>query len=164
VTGSGELAQVFQEHNGRIFRTAYRITGNASDAEDVLQSVFLRLVRRERETETVDNLDSYLYRAAINASLDVLRTRRHRINLEDVSATVPDSGGTVELQAWLRDALARLNERHAEMFILRYVEGYENREIAEMLNTSQAVVAVTLHRVRGQLKRDFQNFQRGNHV
>jgi len=164
MTGAGELAHVFQEHNGRIFRTAYRITGNASDAEDVLQSVFLRLVRRERETETVDNLDSYLYRAAINASLDVLRTRRHRTNLEDVSATVPDSGETVELQVWLRDALARLNERHAEMFILRYVEGYENREIAEMLNTSQAVVAVTLHRVRGQLKRDFQNFQRGNHV
>ncbi len=160
-----ELAQVFQEHHARVFKAAYRITGNASDAEDVLQSVFLRLVRREADAESVDHLDSYLYRAAINAALDLLRSRKQRpsVVLED-SASVNDSAGSLEIQTWLRQALTRLSPRPAEMFVLRYIEGYDNREIAEMLHTSQAVVAVTLHRTRGQLQKDYLAFQRGNHA
>jgi RNA polymerase sigma-70 factor, ECF subfamily len=168
--GTPELAHMFQEHYGRVFRVACRITGNQSDAEDVLQTVFLRLVRREPSPEAADNLDSYLYRAAINASLDVLRARKQRANvaLEDVSrtqeresASVPDTGASVELQSWLRAALAKLSPRHAEMFALRYFEGYENREIAQILNTSAAVIAVTLHRTRTQLEKDYKAFRSG---
>ncbi|HET8549257.1 MAG TPA: RNA polymerase sigma factor [Bryobacteraceae bacterium] len=168
--GTPELAQIFQEHYGRVFRVACRITGNPSDAEDVLQTVFLRLVRREPNPEAADNLDSYLYRAAINASLDILRARKQRasVGLEDVSreqelesASVPDTAASVELQSWLRRALARLAPRHAEMFALRYFEGYENREIAQLLNTSAAVVAVTLHRTRTQLEKDYKAFRSG---
>jgi RNA polymerase sigma-70 factor (ECF subfamily) len=153
-----------------VFRVACRITGNASDAEDVLQTVFLRLVRREPNPEAADNLDSYLYRAAINASLDVLRARKQRANiaLEDVtraqeheSASIPDSGKSVEIQSWLRQAMTRLSPKHAEMFALRYLEGYENREIAQILNTSAAVVAVTLHRTRTQLEKDYKAFRSG---
>jgi RNA polymerase sigma-70 factor, ECF subfamily len=168
--GTPELAQVFQEHYGRVFRVACRITGNPSDAEDVLQTVFMRLVRREANPEAADNLDSYLYRAAINASLDILRARKQRANvpLEDVSrsreresVSVPDTGASVELQSWLRGALAKLSPRHAEMFALRYFEGYENREIAQILNTSAAVIAVTLHRTRTQLEKDYKAFRSG---
>ena len=162
---------MFQEHHARVFRAAYRVTGNASDAEDVLQSVFLRLVRREHNSEAVDNLESYLYRAAINTSLDLLRARKLRpaVALEEVPHTADalsgaDAVGSLELQSWLRDALARLNPRHAEMFVLRFIEGYDNREIAEMLHTSQAVIAVTLHRTRGLLQKDYLAFQRGNHA
>lgn len=162
---------MFQEHHARVFRAAYRVTGNASDAEDVLQNVFLRLVRREQNSEAVDNLESYLYRAAINTSLDLLRARKLRpaVALEDVprgedAFAGADAVGSMELQSWLRDALARLNPRHAEMFVLRYIEGYDNREIAEMLHTSQAVIAVTLHRTRGSLQKDYLAFQRGNHA
>src|SRR4029077_15447025 len=61
-----ELEQSFREHHGLVFRTAYRITGNAGDAEDVLQTVFLRLLRRGPNSEALDNPESYLRRAAIN--------------------------------------------------------------------------------------------------
>ena len=160
-----ELAQVFQEHHARVFKAAYRITGNTPDAEDVLQSVFLRLVRRELDSEAVDNLDSYLYRAAINAALDLLRSRKLRPSIVlDDSAPAPDSSSSFEISNWLRQALTRLSPRPAEMFVLRYVEGYDNREIAQMMHTSQAVVAVTLHRTRGQLQKDYLAFQRGNHA
>ena len=168
--GTPELAQIFQEHYGRVFRVACRVTGNASDAEDVLQTVFLRLARREPNPEAADNLDSYLYRAAINASLDVLRARKQRasVALEDVSrgeeresASIPDTGASLELQSWLRKALTKLSPRHAEMFALRYIEGYDNREIAQMLNTSAAVIAVTLHRTRALLEKDYQAFRSG---
>lgn len=167
-----ELAQVFEEQSGRIFRTAYRITGSAQDAEDVLQNVFLRLARREADS-LLDNADSYLYRAAINASLDVLRARKTRASVqyeelstseEMKSASVADTAQRLELSGWLQQALAKLSPRPAEMFILRYIDGYENNEIGEMLSTSAAVVAVTLHRVRGQLKKDYEAFQRGIHA
>ena len=75
------LERVFREHQGRVFRAAYRITGNVHDAEDVLQTVFLRLARQGEGFAALDNPASYLYRAAINAALDVLRGRRERPDL-----------------------------------------------------------------------------------
>ena len=65
---------MFRAHHGLVFRTAYRITGNAADAEDVSQTVFLRLFRREHDA--LENEESYLRRAAINAALDVIRSRQ----------------------------------------------------------------------------------------
>ncbi len=76
------LAAVFEQHHGLVFRTAYRITGNAADAEDVLQTIFLRLLRQE-QTE-MRQPESYLRRAAINASLDMIRDR------SDQAAMPPD--------------------------------------------------------------------------
>ena len=63
------LEQIFVNHKDLIFRAAYRITGNASDAEDVLQTVFLRLVRQDK-FPAIANLPGYLHRSAVNASLD----------------------------------------------------------------------------------------------
>jgi RNA polymerase sigma-70 factor (ECF subfamily) len=62
----------------------------------------------------------------------------------------------------LRHALAKLNPRWAEMFVLRFIEDYSNREIAGLMNTSAAVVAVVLHRTRAQLKKDFRGLTRDN--
>src|SRR6516162_807558 len=70
-----DLEAIFREHHALVFRAAYRITGNAGDAEDVLQTVFLRLVRQENLSE-VSNLAAYLHRSAVNASLDLLRRRK----------------------------------------------------------------------------------------
>jgi len=161
-----ELEQMFQDHRTRVFRAAYRITGNVNDAEDVLQTVFLRLARRENPG-AVQNLESYLYRSAINAALDLLRSRKtsNSVQLDDVSPQESSFSFSLnysaDLRVWLRQALAKLSTRHAEMFALRYFEGYDNREIARMLDTSQAVVAVTLHRTRGQLQKEFRSFEKG---
>src|SRR5687767_13227376 len=70
------LEQVFQEHHGRVFRAAYRITGSRQDAEDILQTVFLRLA--QKGDVAAENVSSYLYRAAINAAIDLIRGRRDR--------------------------------------------------------------------------------------
>ena len=63
-----------------------------------------------------------------------------------------------ELRALLRHAIAKLGERAAIIFALRYFEGYENNRIAELLGTSPMVVAVTLHRVRARLRREIGQF------
>src|SRR5215218_9347075 len=74
-TGVEELAVLFRDHYKGMFRVAYRITGSQSDAEDVLQNVFVRLTPGWSTRDLSPNPRGYLYRAAINASLDVVRSR-----------------------------------------------------------------------------------------
>jgi len=149
----GEFEQTFRAHHGLVFRTAYRITGNAADAEDVLQTVFLRLLRREAGTEALENEESYLRRAAINAALDVIRSRHsdRTVELQEDSASVGHDDGA--LRQALGRAMAELKQRPAEIFALRFLEGLSNREIAQLLGISQVLVAVIVHRTRQQLRK-----------
>lgn len=156
------LAKTFHQHKDMVFRAAYRITGNAGDAEDVLQTVFLRLLRNPSLPE-IRNLPAYLHRSAVNASLDIVRGKKaaSTLPLDDEpnraqAVSLNTVQPSVEIREWLRQALARLNPRWAEMFVLRFIEDYSNREIAGMMKTSAAVVAVVLHRTRAQLKKDFK--------
>jgi RNA polymerase sigma-70 factor (ECF subfamily) len=167
--GRGALERVFLEHQGRVFRAAYRITGNAPDAEDVLQTVFLRLARQGASVLEPASAGSYLYRAAVNSALDVLRTRRERrlVPLDEARATPertpgPEQGQeAAEIREWLRRALAALPPRSAEMFALRYLEGQQNRDIARMLGVTRITVAVTLHRARQRLQGELRLLRRG---
>jgi RNA polymerase sigma-70 factor (ECF subfamily) len=167
-----ELERLFREHNDLIFRTAYRVTGSAEDAEDVLQTVFLRLARRET-VDLAPSPASYLHRAAVNASLDLVRSRSsaNRVALEDAEADLTENPSLspesrhedLELRRLIQRAVARLGASAAEMFVLRYFEGYGNSEIAEMLGTSQMVVGVTLHRSRARLRKEIGNYLEKHH-
>jgi RNA polymerase sigma-70 factor, ECF subfamily len=153
------LAQIYHDHHDRVFRAAYRIVGNANDAEDVVQTVFLRLAGREGVAHGIDELQSYLYRAAINTGLDLLRARRkgQTVALDEVEQHLGDDSPALadehRLRACLRRALAELSPRWAEMFVLKHLEGRDNQEIAELCGTSQAVVGVTLFRARSRVKK-----------
>ena len=168
------LERVFLEYKERVFRAAYRVTGSASDSEDVVQSVFLKLARRELGEigDDIQNIGGYLHRAAVNAALDLIRMRRDAQNmpLEDaevkrpleLSSRAEGEYSPLELRRWLRQAMTKLGSRSAEMFILRYIEGRDNSEIAKIMKTSRATVAVTLHRTRSMLKKDFRAYMEGN--
>ena len=86
LTNPTQFSRLFEEYNGLIFRTAYRITGNSADAEDVLQTIFLRLVRRDAADDLASE-ESYFRRAAVNASLDILRARK-----SDAQVPLQDAG------------------------------------------------------------------------
>lgn len=136
------------------------MTGNAADAEDVLQQVFLRLLRRGNNAEPLENQESYLRRAAINLSLDAIRNRQdaRSIPLDDAPPLESHHDqNQSELQDTLRRALATLTGRAAEVFALRYFEGYKNQEIARMLGISQVQVAVLLFRTRKQLQQEIKS-------
>src|SRR5204862_1448106 len=89
----GEIERIFRDHHGMVFRAAYRITGNPSDAEDVLQTVFLRLVRRDADADAVENVASYLHRAAVNSALDLMRSRTNArsVPLDDVAPVLTEN-------------------------------------------------------------------------
>ena len=154
-----------------VFRAAYRVTGNAGDAEDVLQTVFLRLVKRDPKAEPVENMPSFLHRAAVNAALDLVRTRQNvrSVPLDELEPVLAQPAHrdpermhhSTEIREWLRGALARLNPRIAEMFMLRFFEGKDNPEIAKMLSTTPGTVAVTLSRTRDRLEKEYQAYLGG---
>ena len=163
-----ELEKLFQAHNGRIFRTAHRITGSAADAEDVLQTVFLRLARGTESYDLTPNPEAYLSRAAINASLDLIRSRNRSrsVGLDDVDSSALGTSfynpeiqhADRELQTLIREAVARLGKTAGEMFVLRYYEGRDNQEIAKLLGTSAVVVGVVLHRARTKLRKEIGRY------
>jgi RNA polymerase sigma-70 factor, ECF subfamily len=136
---SNALDAMYREHHTMVFRTAYRVTGNVSDAEDVLQTVFLRMVRRDDSADAIEHPENYLRRAAVHAALDLVRARRQSTN--------------VDLREVLRQAISELPERSAEIFALRFFEGLTNPEIAKALGISSISVAVTLHRTRRELQK-----------
>ena len=170
-----DLSLLFRANHKIVFRAAYRITGSPNDAEDVLQTVFMRLVSREDNRDLLPNPEGYLYRAAVNASLDILRRRArgNAISLDTVemSLTPMRSGSNdpeqeladTELREMLRQAVAKLEGRGAAAFVLRYYEGYDNARIAEILGTSPMVVAVTLHRARTRLRKEIGNYLEKHH-
>src|ERR1035438_2580773 len=171
-----DLEQIFRENHALVFRAAYRITGNAGDAEDVLQTVFLRMVKREMgkgdaSAEPVGNMASFLHRAAVNAALDLVRSRQNirHIPLDELEPVLAEPAfrsperahSSNETRDWLRGALARLNPRIAQMFALRFFEGKDNPEIARLLNTTPGTVAVTLSRTRDRLQKEYRAYLGG---
>lgn len=167
VQHNDRLGRLFAAHYGRVLAAAYRVTGNMADAEDVAQSLFLRIGRGEIPQAT--NFGGYLYRAAVNGALDLLRQRKASDSLETAAEVQLEGPGgspeTVvsdrELGSLLRHAIRGLAPRSAEMFALRYLEDLDNRQIADLMNTSQAVVAVTLYQARLKLRKRLVDLKRG---
>ena len=171
VENQSTLEILFRQHSDRVFRTAHRVTGSPADAEDVLQTVFLRLARGSEAPNVHENPEGYFARAAINASLDLLRSRKRSraVPFDDV-----ETGAAVaafasprnpearhedrELRNLIRAAVSRLGANAAQMFTLRYFEGYDNGEIARMMGTSALVVGVTLHRARARLRKEIGSY------
>ncbi|MGH9477656.1 MAG: RNA polymerase sigma factor [Terriglobales bacterium] len=164
--GGATLGQAWEplyaQGQAAVLRAAYRITGSLADAEDVLQTVFVRLLRRGPEAEPIADPEAYLRRAAVHAALDLLRRREAErwVPLEEVAAP-PAAAPDAELARALRLALARLSPRAAVVFALRHFEGLNHGEIAAQAGLSRAHTAVILHRAQRQLRRALARFAKG---
>jgi RNA polymerase sigma-70 factor (ECF subfamily) len=148
---------VFSEHAPFVFRTAYGVTGSHEDAEDVLQTVFLRLIRRDVPPEFGINPRAYLYRAALNAAFDVMRSRRRRrlvavAELPDIPVTADEAQDDEHHRA-LYEAIGELKPEAAQILVLRYVHEMSDAAIARMLGVSRGTIALRLFRSRARLKK-----------
>jgi RNA polymerase sigma-70 factor (ECF subfamily) len=151
-----EVDALFRHHSRLVYRTACVVTGNREDAEDVLQTIFLRLARAV-PAALYKNPAGYLYRAAVNISLNKIRLRRRQVLTGDFQfldvAQTPDGSnvdeGTVRR---LHEAISTLSPRTVEILILRYVHDYTEPEIAKLLGKARSTIAVTLFRARNRLR------------
>jgi RNA polymerase sigma-70 factor, ECF subfamily len=158
-----EFERLFREHHAFVYRTAYSIAGRVEDADDVVQTVFLRLLRREFPPDLTRNPKAYLYRAAFNAAVSVIRSRR-RNDLESVEnvqapAASPMPGVDEDTCRQLYDAIAQLRPTSAQILVLRYVHDYDLAQIAKTLGTTRGTVAVSLFRSRALLKKKIREMR-----
>ena len=136
---------------------ALRVTGNPADAEDVLQTVFLRLLSRSVQDEAARRPAAYFRRAAVNAAVDLLRRRAvHAETAYDDQAPHAAVEPALLLREQLRRAIATLENDDAALFLLRYVEGLSNQELADEFELEKNNVAVRLHRIRLRLKNEME--------
>lgn len=151
------FAELYERHYAAVYRAALRVTGNPSDAEDVLQTVFLRVLKQGGRVDTALVPEAYFRRAAANAAVDVLRRRvfRAESQLDEASPHAATDSPTL-LKERLRRAIATLEPGDAELFLLRYVEGLSNGELAEMFGLEKNNIAVRLHRIRQALQTEME--------
>jgi RNA polymerase sigma-70 factor (ECF subfamily) len=152
-----DFEKLFHEHYPLIYRTAYSVTGNAQDAEDVVQTIFLRLYRRRELSILRKNPRAYLYRAAVNEAVSVVRSRGRHILTGDMAQLDRPVEANPLPEASLREeflkALSGLSPSAVEILILRYEHHYTDAEIAKLLGTSRSAIAVRLFRARARLKK-----------
>ena len=158
-----QYVQHLVENYGRlVFSAAHRILGNADDAEDVLQTVFLKLLQSPALCESTREWAAFLRVTATNLAIDTMR-RRSRIVAYDPeqAAEVPDPKSETQprdrleqkqLAGLLRAALARLPRREARVFALRHFEELSYEEIMEQEGLNLGHVGVILHRARKKLR------------
>ncbi len=151
------FAELYERHYEVVFRAALRVTGNPADAEDVLQTVFLRLLARGRDVEVEELSAAYFRRAAVNAAVDLLRRRAvHAESVYDDQAPHAAVQPPVLLKERLRRAMATLETEDATLFLLRHVEGLSIEELAGMFRLEKNNVAVRLHRIRRRLQAEIE--------
>jgi RNA polymerase sigma-70 factor (ECF subfamily) len=148
---------LYERHYEAVFRAAARVTGNPADAEDVLQTVFLRILSHADHEEAARRPAAYFRRAAVNAAVDLLRRRAtHGETVYDDLAGADAVETPPLLKEQLRRAIATLDSDDAALFLLRYVEGLSNEELASLFQLEKNNVAVRLHRIRIRLQKEME--------
>jgi RNA polymerase sigma-70 factor, ECF subfamily len=150
---------LIDEHGPLVVRISWRILGHAADVEDNVQQVFLDAYRLHAK-QPIRHWRGLLRRLATLGALARLRRRRNDVLLGDLTPSdrgeLPEQAASRrELEERLRAAVAKLPEREAASFCLRFFEGLELAEIARSLGISYSAAATALSRARAKLQRLF---------
>lgn len=161
----GELPafeELYTRHSSRLYSIAYRMTGSAADAEDLLQDIFLQVYRRIDSFRGEAALGTWLHRLAVNACLDFLRSKQGRRQQATDSLDDVDSVEPVAHRSWRPDtaldrmdlerAVAQLPPSYKQAFLLHDVEGLEHHEVSEMLGIAVGTSKSLVHKARMRLR------------
>jgi len=168
--------ELVRTYSGPIYHVAYRMTGDAAEASDAVQDIFLKIFRNIGGFKGEAALKTWIFKIAFSEILNRLRwwKRRHRyatLSLDESPNRnlpghgVADAGPTPEedLQAKEREnaiqqALRRLSHEHRSIIVLRDIEGFSYTEIADVLGISMGTVKSRLARARADLKKSLMRY------
>jgi RNA polymerase sigma-70 factor, ECF subfamily len=166
-----DFDRLLLEYGDRIYGAAFRITGSAADAEDVLQETFLEAYEHRESFRGVAAPTTWLYRIAVNAALQRVRQRRPVAYLEDTgydeprvidwSSDLQRRVEITELRQQLERGIAGLAEDMRVVVVLRDVEGLSAGEVSQVLDISEAAVKSRLHRGRVLLRQFLSGYLQG---
>lgn len=134
-----------------MFRLACSILGQSDEAQDMMQDVAEKILRKHDRLNGIVNLDAFIVRSVQNACIDRIRKRR------DTTPKIPELPDGRNPDRWsdrqlVHKSLAKLPERQRLAIHLKDIEGYSSKEIADILETDEANVRTLLSRGRRSLK------------
>jgi RNA polymerase sigma-70 factor (ECF subfamily) len=160
-------------HSRAVYRLAHRMTGNPSDAEDVVQETFLRAYKQLGRFESRANFGTWVHRIAVNCSIDLIRARPHRESAHDAGdleyvggAEAADAGRpsperlmlSTEVQARISDAMGTLSGMERAAFMLRHFEGQSIDEISRALGLKTNATKHSIFRAVRKMRNALEPF------
>jgi RNA polymerase sigma-70 factor (ECF subfamily) len=157
-----------ERHSRSLFRLAYRMTGNQQDAEDVVQDSFLRAFKQLARFDERASFGTWLYRIAVNCSLDLVRSRKRRNELAppadsdpvDPTLSLPSlapSPDRIAISGEVRDrvasAMTELSASERTAFVLRHFEGMGIEEVSRVLGCQPGAAKHSVFRAVQKLRR-----------
>jgi len=140
---------LYQRYGPALLRKCERLLGNPSDAEDVVHTVFVEILRRKKTDADLH----YLYRAATNRCLNLIRDRKKQRSLLADQVRVVSPARTILTDRvidmdLLYKLLGRLDKKSSQILVYRYVDDLGQEEIASLMNTSRKTVGKRLKKIR----------------
>ena len=162
------FGQLVEAHQSKIYSLCYRMTGNAEDAADLTQEVFLSAWRSLGSFQSQAAFSTWLYRLTSNACIDFLRKEKRRSALSLTTEGEEEEGRELEVadqrfsperelekkeaRRAVREGLAALSPEHRQVLVLREMEGLSYTEMAHLLDLEEGTVKSRLARARLALK------------
>lgn len=142
--------EVIKEYSDMVFRLAFARTGNQSDAQDVMQEVFLKYIQEEKTFEDKEHLKAWLIRVTINTAKNLVISAWHQrtAQLEEADAVVVE----IKEKSSVYYAMLELPEKYRDILHLFYYEDYSIEEISRILEMNESTVKSRLRRGRQKLK------------
>ena len=168
---SEAFRSLVERHSRYVFNVAYRLTGSAPDAEDIVQDTFLKAYRQLSRFEARADFRTWIHRIAVNRSIDLIRSRKHRELGQDpedlergADAGVPVGAGpdrlllSVEIRERVSEGLAHLTPSERLAFTLRHVEGLPIREVASAMGLKTEAAKNSIFRAVRKMRAALEPF------
>ncbi|HMF99125.1 MAG TPA: RNA polymerase sigma factor [Vicinamibacterales bacterium] len=149
---------LYREHAARLYTLACRMAGSPEDGEDLLQEIFLQAYRKLGSFKGDSSIGTWLYRLALNHCLDYVRSRRAKMN--KLTETL-DADNSFEPTARRESPIARMDLERAverlpegcrEAFVLHDVEGFDHKEVADLLGIAEGTSKSQVFKARMKLR------------
>ena len=157
IAGSDAAFSVLVDrYNDLLYRHAERMLGQADDAEDVVQSAWIKAFRNLRKCRDPERFGAWIFRIGANACKDAVKAkRRGNVPLDSVAELESNDGDTairLDQRRRLASALARLPADQREAFLLKHMEGWSYEEMADQLGVRVSALKMRVHRAREELQ------------
>ncbi len=155
------FAALYDNYVDRVYRHVYYRVPNQSDAEDITQEVFIKAWKAINKYKKMGApFVAWLLTIAHNLIVDYYKTRKKLVSLDEAKAstgsdeTSPEAMTEASLnRSYIRNAILKLKGGKQKVILMRFIDGFSYREIAQVLNKSEGAVRVIQHRALNDLRR-----------
>lgn len=169
-SGQRNFKTLVETHQEQVRNTCFRFVKNPQDADDVAQDVFIQVYESYNQFREDAELSTWIYRIAVNKSLDFLRRKKRKKRFAQVFSILGFGGGETQVELassgnphedlenkerkeMLDSAIEKLPENQKTAITLSKIEGFSNKEIASILHMSVSAVEALIHRAKLNLRK-----------